>query len=434
MTLDNRTPADAPKADTSSTDSRHADVVVIGGGLAGLAAATTAARAGASVVLLDARNLGGRARSARRDGFTLNEGAHALYRNGGGWAVLEGLGVHPRGAAPNSAVYRTVWNGEIAPLPVAPTSIATSRLLGTRSKLKLAGWFNDIAGAARTAGDVSLDEWLDHQRTRPDLRKFVLTLGRLTTYSARPEEMPARSVLRQLGLGGVIYVDGGWQSLVDALADRAVAAGVRVLDHQPATAIDGDQHGWSVSSADRTVTSATIVFAAGGPQMAANLLGDDPAAWVDRAGPVQRAACLDVGGTAGDTTFLQSADEPLYLSAHAPTAGLAPEGQTLYSVMRYLNADDTDTAADRRASLERHAARAGLPDRTDRLVDRFLAGPVVTWGSPQVGVERPTGLELAVRGLFAAGDWIGEPLLADASLVSGAAAGAAAARRAMVAV
>ena len=50
------------------------------------------------------------------------------------------------------------------------------------------------------------------------------------------------------------------------------------------------------------------------------------------------------------------------------------------------------------------------------------------------GVVRPTGLELADRGVFAAGDWVGRPLLADASLVSGANAGAAAAKRAMVTV
>jgi protoporphyrinogen oxidase len=429
MTLDDRTSPDPQLRDTL-----HADVVVIGGGLAGLTAATTAARAGASVVLLDARNVGGRARSAVRDGFTLNEGGHALYRRGGGWSVLEGLGVHPRGEVPDSAAYHTVWNGDIAPLPISPRSIATSRLLGARSKLKLAGWFNDIPGAAAEAGDVSLDEWLTDQRARADLRMFVLTLARLTTYSGRPEQMPARAVLRQLGLGGVIYVHGGWQSLVDALADGASAAGVQILDHQPVTAVHGDGDEWTVTSPDHSVTSASVVFAAGGPQLATNLLGDDPAAWVERAGPAQRAACLDVGGAPGDVTFLQSADEPLYLSAHAPTADLAPGGQTLYSVMRYLAHDDTDTAAERRASLERHADRAGLPDRSERLVDRFLAAPVVTWGSPQVGVERPTGLELAARGLVAAGDWIGEPLLADASLVSGAAAGSAAARHASVAV
>lgn len=135
----------------------------------------------------------------------------------------------------------------------------------------------------------------------------------------------------------------------------------------------------------------------------------------------------------GDVDFLQGADDPLYLSAHAPAAHLAPDRLSLYSVMRYLGPDDTDTAHENRAALERHARVAGLPGPGDRLVDRFLAASVVTWGSPVVGIERPTGLELAARGVYAAGDWIGRPLLADASIVSGATAGAAAARRAMVA-
>ncbi|MCB0966468.1 MAG: hypothetical protein KDB37_06495, partial [Ilumatobacter sp.] len=89
---------------------------------------------------------------------------------------------------------------------------------------------------------------------------------------------------------------------------------------------------------------------------------------------------------------------------------------------------------DNRAALETHAALAGLPPASERTLDRFLAACTVTWGTPQVGVDRPTGLELAERGIFAAGDWVGRPLLADASLVSGATAGAAAAERAMVAV
>ena len=43
-------------------DAAEFDVAVVGGGLAGLVAATTAARGGASVVLLDRRSFGGRAR------------------------------------------------------------------------------------------------------------------------------------------------------------------------------------------------------------------------------------------------------------------------------------------------------------------------------------------------------------------------------------
>jgi glycine/D-amino acid oxidase-like deaminating enzyme len=407
---------------------------VIGGGLAGLTAAATAARAGATVSVIDARSVGGRARSAGRDGFCLNEGAHALYRGAGGWQVLESLGVHPRGTPPPVESYRTVWDGQIARLPTSARSILSSRLLGLRSKAKLAAWFGDIAGTAEAAGDESLAEWLDDQAAPPDLRKYVIAMGRLVTYAARPEQLPAGAVLGQFAAGGVAYLHGGWQQLVDGLADVARRAGVRIVEHEPVTAVTSAGRRWTVTTAHHEIAAGSIVFAAGGPQLATSLLGEDPAAWVERAGPVQRAACLDVGGARGDVDFLLSADEPLYLSLHAPVAHLAPEGQHLTTVMRYLAADDPLTAAQNRAALETHAARAALPTGEERLVERFLAAPVVTWGSPRPGVERPTGLELSERAVFAAGDWVGPRLLADASIVSGSNAGAAAARRAMVAV
>ncbi|MCI3948807.1 MAG: putative dehydrogenase, partial [Acidimicrobiales bacterium] len=85
-------------------DERTTDVLVVGGGLAGLAAATTAARAGRQVTLLEARSEpGGRARTAEQDGFLLNEGPHALYRQGEGLAVLRDLGIEPSGSEPKVA-------------------------------------------------------------------------------------------------------------------------------------------------------------------------------------------------------------------------------------------------------------------------------------------------------------------------------------------
>jgi phytoene dehydrogenase-like protein len=410
------------------------DVVVVGGGLAGLVAAASAARAGAGVVLLDARSFGGRARSTTRDGFVLNEGGHALYRDAGGFAVLRGLGVDVRGETPRLGTYRAMWDGSIAPLPVTPTAIVTSRLLGTRSKAKLAGWFADLARTAARAGDVSLDDWLDQQGARADLRRFVVTLGRLVTYASHPERAPAATVIRQLAAGGVLYLDGGWQSMVDQLTTIAKSHGVILREHAPARSLDRDGDHWVVAAdTGPAVAASSIVLAAGGPQLATRLLGGDPAGWVERAGPIQRAACLDIGGARGPVDFLLSADSPLYLSLHAPVARLAPAGQALYSVMQYLGPDDPGSAAQHRANLEAHAAAAGLAPPAERVVERFLAAPVVTWGSPQVGVERPTGLELADQGVLAAGDWVGRPILADASLVSGASAGVAAARRAMVA-
>ena len=56
------------------------DIVVIGAGVAGLVAAASAAVEGRRVSVLDAHPVGGRARSTVQQGFTLNLGAHALYR------------------------------------------------------------------------------------------------------------------------------------------------------------------------------------------------------------------------------------------------------------------------------------------------------------------------------------------------------------------
>jgi glycerophosphoryl diester phosphodiesterase len=52
---------------------------------------------GRRVLLLEARSEpGGRARTTDSDGFLLNEGPHALYRQGEGMAVLRELGIEPR--------------------------------------------------------------------------------------------------------------------------------------------------------------------------------------------------------------------------------------------------------------------------------------------------------------------------------------------------
>jgi|GEM_PF-3511946 len=77
---------------------QQGEIIVIGAGLGGLASAALLARSGAQVRVLDgAQKSGGRARSRLQEGFTLNVGPHALYRQGPAQQVLRELGIPLRG-------------------------------------------------------------------------------------------------------------------------------------------------------------------------------------------------------------------------------------------------------------------------------------------------------------------------------------------------
>src|SRR5207253_14118 len=94
---------DTGRRPTMSTQLDRLDTLVVGGGLAGLSAATYLARAGQRVTLLEkAPALGGRAVTDAPHGFTLNRGAHALYTGGAASEVLRDLGVTYSAGSPKN--------------------------------------------------------------------------------------------------------------------------------------------------------------------------------------------------------------------------------------------------------------------------------------------------------------------------------------------
>src|SRR5262245_56942958 len=96
-----------------------APTVVVGGGLAGLAAATLLARGGRTVTLYErSRTLGGRALTQEERGFHLNLGPHALYRGGAARRVLRGLGIDPKGGVPAPSGGHAVRGTTAHTLPV----------------------------------------------------------------------------------------------------------------------------------------------------------------------------------------------------------------------------------------------------------------------------------------------------------------------------
>ncbi len=138
------------------------DVAVVGGGLGGLAAAALAARRGERVCVLErAATLGGRGASQVKEAFTLNFGAHALYKDGHATRVLADLGVEYRGHEPPLSSARALFAGKTHLLPVGAASLLGTTLLGAKGKID-AGRFLARVGslkATRLAGRT-LDAWL----------------------------------------------------------------------------------------------------------------------------------------------------------------------------------------------------------------------------------------------------------------------------------
>ncbi|MEO8602945.1 MAG: FAD-dependent oxidoreductase [bacterium] len=410
---------------------QRANVVVVGGGLAGLATAAYAARGGRSVIVCEkAAGLGGRAATTAAGGFRFNLGAHALYNGGPAMAVLRELGVSVRGKAPSPSGAFAVARGAAHALPGGFLSLVTTGLFGLPAKLetaRLLGGFAKLDPAPLSHTSVS--EWLATAIRQPDVRALLGALVRVSSYTADHDRMSAGTALAQLqkALGkGVLYLDGGWGTLVEGLRGAAVAAGAEIRLGARVDAIELDGGVRRVRLANGTTIAADAVVIAADPDGVAKLLPSSDAArqWAADTVPVE-AACLDIGLThlpRPRATFALGIDRPLYLSVHSAVAQLAPAGAAMIHLLKYQPTGEHDAKADERElegllDLIQPGWRAHVVER--RFLPRMIAANAVPTAAQGGVAGRPGPAVPGADGVYVVGDWVGgEALLADASLAS----------------
>jgi phytoene dehydrogenase-like protein len=418
------------------SNEQNPDVIIVGGGLAGLAAATMLAREGRRVRLFEQSAApGGRARTREQDGFYLNLGPHALYRSGQANKILRELGVEPSGRVPSVSGAYAVRRGVKHTFPAGLVSMLTTSLFGLSAKLEAARLLASLPKIETSElMGVSVREWLDSHISDQVVKEFLMAVFRVATYTNAPDMMSAGAALEQLQMAfdkSVLYLDGGWQTLVDQLMRLATDAGVIIETGTKIDAVERDAAGAvrAVRLNDGRGFFSPAVIIASSPQVAVSLVerGRETslARWADEMVAV-RAACLDVSLShlpQPKVTFSLGIDRPLYLSVHSATARLAPEGGALIQVAKYLPTDHSESAGDDRRELEELLDLVQPGWRESVVNSRFLPDMIVMNAVATVGLEgtkgRPSPEVHDVPGLFIAGDWVGpEGLLADASLAS----------------
>lgn len=402
---------------------RTAPIVVIGGGLAGLTAAATAASAGAPVIVLESSGrLGGRARSSDHEGFSLNLGPHGLHTRGPGTEVLGRLGIRPAGKSPQAIRTRLFTGGEL----VHPLRRGRGGL-GVRGAAQV----NRLNRQARKGDpDGTVDDWLGSTLDDPTALRVAGAIARLGTY-ADANDLQAADLAAEGFRGPVRYLDGGWRTLVDDLRAVAGSRGVEVRRDARVVHVEPDRSGtgYCVRLADdREVQASAVVLAAGGPDDVLAIL--PPAAkgtlsWQLAGRLPVTMATLDLAlARRPDVPSVLGVEEPVYLSLQSDRSRIAPAGGAVIHLARFLRPGHR-AAPDVRSRLEGLLDQLATGWRSQVVHARYLPNITVTHDACLTATGGRRGRiavdALGLPGMLLAGDWVGPSgILAQASIVSGA--------------
>jgi monoamine oxidase len=288
-----------PKGGGGHGGTRQADVVVVGAGFAGLTTARDIARAGHSVVVLEARaRVGGRVWNHQLSGGVVSErgGTFVGPTQNRVIALAQELGVR-KFRTYDSGLDVFYYNGsrstysDKSALGTAPPGIATPEVIANVERLDLmskqvpvdAPW--SAANAAEWES-YTLDRWVDENSKTEQFRQLV-RLATRSIFGAEPRELSLLFVLFYIASSGNETNPGTFQRNFDTRGGAqqwrfvggsqlialkiAQQLGSRVVLNSPVRRIEQDKRGVTVVS-DRATVQAKRVVVAIPPTLASRIL------------------------------------------------------------------------------------------------------------------------------------------------------------------
>jgi phytoene dehydrogenase-like protein len=404
--------------------------IVVGGGLAGMAAATYIAREGQAVTLLErSHEVGGRAITDDVQGFALNRGIHALYTGGPASEVLRELGVCYTAGTPRNVL--TLSQGRLHAFPSTPNKMLSTTLLSPADKLELLRVFTSLGRVDLSAlARVTVRDWIERAAHRPKVRQLLAAIARPYMYSQALDLVSADAFLEKLRQSAkypIHYVDGGWQSLAGGLRDAAEAAGVDVRSNARVVAVRVENaRASAVRLAAGPDLPATAVVLAVPPAEARHLLGGNDNELLESRMPAP-VATLDVAlrslpMPSHEVVF--DLERPVFVSVQSIAAKLAPAGGAVLHAFKQLDprgGEDEPAAHRRQLEALLDTVQPGWRDVAieQRYLPRIVAShdlPLASRGglAGRCPVHSPS-----LANVLFAGDWVGpRGFLIDAALAS----------------
>jgi hydroxysqualene dehydroxylase len=433
-------------------------VVVIGGGLAGIAAALDCAGAGARVTLVEVRRrLGGAAYSFERDGMRIDNGQHVFLRCCAAYRTL----LARLGSEHHVSVQRRLRIPVLK--PGSPTVVLRRGSLP--APLHLAGalvryphlTLPQRLGAARAAlalarldpKDEALDrltfgDWLSRRGQGPDAVRVLWDLIALPTLNlpAAQASLALGAFVFRTGLlaaadaGDIGFHSGTLSDTIGGPAEQALSqAGVEVMLGWRAERLQRAGGGFEVQAGERGLSAEVVIVAVPHTRAAALLepligrvaralgaLGSSPI--VNLHVVYDRPVCAE--------PFAAGVGTPVQYLFDRTAAGGAPAGCQYLAVS--LSGAEREMRMSVDALRERYlpALRELLPRARGATVERFLVTrehAATFRAAPGVVALRP-GPETSVPGLLLAGAWTdtGWPATLEGAVLSGHAAAEAALR------